>query len=63
MLYEVITQAIVFGDRPKVTFREAVEKFLEEECPTKSLERAGYALDKVLPFIGDLPIEYVHEVV
>jgi hypothetical protein len=44
-----------------VTFREAVEKFLREDCPTKSLERAGYGLDKVLPFIGDMDIEHVHD--
>lgn len=56
-----LRQAIVFGDRPKVTFREAVEKFLREDCPTKSLERAGYGLDKVLPFIGDMDIEHVHD--
>jgi len=56
-----IRQAIVFGDRPKVTFREAVEKFLRDDCPTKSLERAGYAFDRVLPFVGDLDIERVHD--
>ena len=56
-----IRQILIHGERPKLAFREAAEKFLEEECPTKSLERAGYALDKVLPFIGDLPIECVHE--
>ena len=56
-----LRQTLIHGERPKLAFREAVEKFLEEECPTKSLERAGYALDKVLPFIGDLLIEYVHE--
>lgn len=42
-------------------FKEAAEKFLREDCPTKSLERAGYAFDRVLPYIGDLPIERVHD--
>ena len=56
-----IRQVLEHGGRPKLAFREAVEKFLREECPTKSLERAGYAFDKVLPFIGDLLIERVHE--
>ncbi len=56
-----IRQVLEHGGRPKLAFKEAVEKFLREECPTKSLERAGYAFDKVLPFIGDLLIERVHE--
>ena len=38
-----IRQSLVYGHRPAVTFREAAEKFLIEDCPTKSLERAGYA--------------------
>ena len=41
-----IRQVIVYGDRPVVTFEEAVEKFLREDCPTKSLERAGYPSQK-----------------
>ncbi len=48
-----IRQAIVYGVRPEVTFEEAVEKFLREDCPTKSLERAGYAFDNVLLYIGE----------
>ncbi len=47
----------VYGDRPEVTFKEAVEKFLREDCPTKSLERAGYAFDNVLLYIGEHKIE------
>ena len=56
-----IRQVIVYGDRPEVTFEEAVEKFLREDCPTKSLERAGYAFDNVLPFIGDHQIDRVYD--
>ena len=52
-----IRQVIVYGDRPEVTIKEAVEKFLREDCPTKSLERAGYAFDNVLPFVGDHQID------
>jgi len=47
-----IRQVIVYGDRPEVTFEEAVEKFVREECPTKSLERAGYAFDNLLLIYG-----------
>jgi len=56
-----IRQALVYGQRPAVIFKEAAEKFLREDCPTKSLERAGYAFDNVLPFIGMLTIECVHD--
>jgi len=56
-----IRDAIVYGTRPEVTFKEAAEKFLKEDCPTRSLERAGYAFDRVLPYIGNLPIERVHD--
>ena len=56
-----IRQSLVYGHRPAVTFREAAEKFLIEDCPTKSLERAGYAFDHVLPFIGSLSIDRVHD--
>ena len=37
-----IRQALIYGQRPAVTFEEAAEKFLREDCPTKSLERAGF---------------------
>lgn len=56
-----IRDAVVFGACPEVVFKEAVEKFLREDCPTRSLERAGYAFDRVLPFIGNLPLERVHD--
>ena len=56
-----IRQAIVYGVSPEVTFEEAVEKFLREDCPTKSLERAGYAFDNVLPYIGEQRIDRVHD--
>jgi integrase len=56
-----IRQTLVYGQRPVVMFKEAVEKFLREDCPTKSLERAGYAFDNVLPYIGMLNIDCVHD--
>ncbi len=56
-----IRQVIVYGDRPEVTFKEAVEKFLREDCPTKSLERSGYAFYNVLLYIGEHQIERVHD--
>ena len=56
-----IREAVAHGTRPEVSFKEAAEKFLREDCPTRSLERAGYAFAKVLPYIGELPIERVHD--
>lgn len=56
-----IREAVVYGTRPAVNFKAAAEKFLREDCPTRSLEPAGYAFDKVLPYIGALPIERVHD--
>ena len=44
-----------------MTLNEAAEKFLKEECPPKSLERAGYALAQVLPRIGHLRLEEIHD--
>ena len=56
-----IRQILILGDRPEVTFREAVAKFLQEDCPAKSHERTGYAFDKLLPVIGGIDIERVHD--
>lgn len=56
-----IREAVANGTRPEVRFKEAAEKFIRDDCPTKSLMRAGYAFDKVLPYIGNLPIECVHD--
>jgi integrase len=44
-----------------VTFVDAAKRFLEEECPSKSLERAGIALDRVLPFIGDMHLDEIYD--
>ncbi len=56
-----IRQVVVYGQRPRVTFREAAEKFLKENCPDKSLERAAIALDRVLPFIGSFELDEVYD--
>lgn len=51
----------VYGERPKVTLNEAAEKFLREECPPKSVERAGYALAQVLPNFGHLQLRDIYD--
>ena len=55
-----IRQTVTYGDRPIITFRKAAEKFLNENGHLKSLERMGYSLDVIMPYIGDLPLERVH---
>ena len=58
---EEVRQITVYGERPKVTLTEAAERFLREECPPKSVERAGYALAQVLPAVGHLLIQDVYD--
>jgi len=55
-----IRQITIYGERPPVFFREAARKFLEENSHLKSLKRAALALDTVDPYIGDKPLEQVH---
>jgi integrase len=50
----------VHGERPVVTFRQAAEKFLHENSHLRSLDRAALAFDNVMPFVGALPLDRVH---
>lgn len=57
---EQIRQLVTYGERPKVTFREAAEKYLNENSHLRSLGRSALALDNVMPYIGDLDLHRVH---
>lgn len=57
---EELRSARVYGIRPDRTFREAAAKFLAENTHLRALDRCVYALDAVMPFIGDLPLRQVH---
>jgi integrase len=57
---EEIRQAEVYGVRPTRTFEEAAEKYLEEHQHKRSIDRDVYALKAVMPYIGQLPLERVH---
>jgi len=57
---EEIRQVLVYGARPTVTFKEAAEKFLNENGHLRSLDRTALAFDRVMPFIGDRCLEQVH---
>ena len=56
---EQIRNAEVYGVRPKRTFRQAATKYLNE-ASHKSLPKAAWCLDRIMPFIGDLYLENVH---
>ncbi len=57
---EEIRQAEVYGVRPTRTFEKAAEKYLEEHQHKRSIDRDVYALKAVMPYIGHLPLERVH---
>ena len=57
---EQIRQALVYGIRPTRTFAQATKKYLEENQHKRSLDRDVYALNAVLPFIGGLSLERIH---
>ncbi len=57
---ELVRQALVYGIRPTRTFIQAAKKYLEENQHKRSLDRDVYALNAVLPYIGNLPLERIH---
>lgn len=57
---EKIRQALVYGIRPTRTFAQAAQKYLEENRHKRSLDRDVYILNAVLPYIGGLPLERIH---
>jgi len=56
---EEIRQAVLYGVRPKRTFREAATRYLNEETKA-SVNRDKELLEILDPFIGDLYLESVH---
>jgi integrase len=57
---EEIREARIYGVRPTRTFEQAAEKYLDENGHKRSLDRDVYALQAVMPYIGDLPLDRVH---
>ena len=55
-----IRQAIVYGVRPTRTFQQAAIKYLAENQQTKRLERYVYAFERVMPHIGHLSLNRIH---
>lgn len=57
---EQIRESLVYGVRPTRTFAQAAKKYLEENQHKRSLDRDVYALNAVMPFIGNLPLDRIH---
>jgi len=57
---EEARQVVMYGARPKRTFREAASKFLRENQHKKSIQSDARQLEILDKYIGDLPIEAVH---
>lgn len=57
---EEARQAVVYGVRPKRTFREAATKYLNEGLHKRRIRDEASHLRQLDPFIGSLPIEGVH---
>jgi integrase len=55
-----IRNAMVYGIRPTRTFQEAATKFLEDHEQEKLFERYLYAFDRVMPHIGNLRLDRIH---
>lgn len=58
---EEIRKSVVYGERPSIKVREAAAKLIEESAHLRSLERTAYALDSLLPYVGDLYLEQLHD--
>lgn len=57
---EEIRLAEVYGIRPTRTFEQAAIKYLEDYQYKRSIERDVIALKIVMPYIGQLPLDRVH---
>ena len=55
-----IRQAVVYGIRPTRTFEQAAVKYLNDYQHKKSLERDVYAFKRIMPHIGDLTLDRIH---
>lgn len=54
-------RAIVYGERPRKTWREAVAKYKEVKATKKSLADDVLHLEQLDPFIGHLFLDQVHD--
>lgn len=57
---EEVRQAVLYGVRPKRTFRRAATRYLNENRHKRSIADSAMHLKQLDPFIGHLPVESVH---
>src|SRR3990167_7080804 len=55
-----VRQAVVYGIRPKRSFKEAAVRFLTENQHKASIDTDAILLKSICPFIGHLHLEQVH---
>ena len=58
---EGIRKAVAYGIRPRKTFKQAAEKYLSEYKDKRSIGRDDLDVRTVLPYIGELPLEHIHD--
>lgn len=57
---EEVRQAVIYGVRPKRSFRQAATKYLIENQHKRRIADEATHLKQLDPFIGNLPVESVH---
>jgi integrase len=57
---EAVRQSVVFGIRPRRTFRDAATRYLEENIHLASIADSAIQLRHLDPFIGGLSLDQVH---
>jgi integrase len=57
---EEVRQALLYGVRPKRSFRQAATKYLKENCQKRSIADDAMHLRQLDPYIGSLFLETVH---
>ena len=58
---EAIRRRKLYGERPQKTFREAAIRYLRENGANASIDDDAWHVDLVDPWIGDLPLQQVHD--
>jgi len=58
---EQLRQIHLYGIRPKKTFDEAAAKYLLDHQEKVSLNQDIYLLDRLVPFIGKLTLDQIHD--
>ena len=58
---EQVRADYVYRERPTITLAQAAARYLEENQHLRSIERSAYALARILPELGHLSLEGIHD--